>query len=68
MKPIQNLNKEINLLNELNDPTKFRFDEMNAYGFISKLSKIETDPGKIWEALTSIYGEGYFSKVIEQEY
>ena len=41
---------------------------MNVHGFISKLSKIETDPGKIWEALTSTYGEGYFSKVIEQEY
>lgn len=50
--------KKIELINEINDPDHFKFNEMNAKGFIQKLSKIEQDPQTIWDALHSVYGDG----------
>ena len=58
----EDLRKKIDLINDLNDPNKFKFDEMNAKSFITKLARIETDVQTIWDALNSVFGEGYFTK------
>lgn len=62
------INNKIELLNEVNDPDKFKFSDMNATGFLRKLSKIEQDPYSIWDAVNTVYGEGFFTKIIEKEY
>lgn len=59
---------KIELLNEVNDPEKFKFSDMNATGFLRRLARIDQDPYSIWEAVNTIYGEGFFNKIIEKEY
>jgi hypothetical protein len=43
-------------------------DEMNARDMARKLSIVEKDPAKVWEALDNAYGFGYFNAVIEKEF
>ena len=64
----EDFHRKIELLNEVNDPDKFKFSDMNAVGFLKKLSKIEQDPYSLWDAVNTVYGEGFFTKIIEKEY
>ena len=43
-------------------------DEMNARDMARKLSIVEKDPAKVWDALDHAYGFGYFNAVIEKEF
>lgn len=49
------LAKKIEYVNEINHPNHFKFTEINANGFINKLSRIEKDPQTIWDTLNSVY-------------
>ena len=40
-------------------------DEMNARDMARKLSIVEKDPAKVWDALDHAYGFGYFNAVID---
>jgi hypothetical protein len=41
---------------------------MNAKDMTRKLAIVEKDPSKLWEALTEVFGFGYFNAVIEREF
>jgi len=64
----ENLQTKIKVINEMNDPDKFTFNEMNSFGFIKRLAKIEQEPILLWDAVNKVYGDGYFTKIIEKEY
>lgn len=64
----EELHKRIQLCNEVNDADKFSFNDINAVGFLKRLAKIDQDPSSIWEAVGTVFGEDFFTKIIEKEY
>ena len=44
------------------------FHEMNAPDIVRKLYLVEQEPLKVWKALESHYGYGFFYKVILEEF
>ena len=45
-----------------------KFSEMSANDVIRKLEVIEKDARRVWNAIETHYGDGFFTDIIEQEY
>ena len=45
-----------------------KFSEMTADDVMRKLEVIEKDARRVWDAITTHYGDGFFTDIIEQEY
>lgn len=45
-----------------------KFSEMSANDVIRKLEVIEKDARRVWDAIETHYGDGFFTDIIEQEY
>jgi hypothetical protein len=68
MTSMKTYKNKITLINELNDPDKFTMSDMNAKGFLKRLARIETNAQVIWDAVNSVFGDNYFTKIVEKEF
>lgn len=69
-KKIEFLNRQVMLFERLQEDGNVfvRMEDMNAQAIVRKLSIVEKNPRVVWESVQKVFGFGFLSKVIEEDY